>query len=253
MENPPLCEHGEPKLWHKASKLPAGGWWECRHRHGASAERYRKSPKGKAARQRYYEANREKILAYRQEYHRRTYVPRPPRAKNPPKHPSLRAYLEGCREDDCRELFNAYQREYRRKNPKKIAAHSRATKLRRKASDPEGYRARRREEKREYFKRHPEKARERNRKHRIRGRKRVYDQGDGTCYLCKQPVSFESFHIDHVIPVSRGGPTEPWNLRVSCATCNSVVKGDRLLSEMGHPYDLLPEALLSLDFLTDVC
>lgn len=168
-------------------------------------------------------------------------------------HPSLGAYLAGCREDDCREFFNVYQREYARKNPEKIAAHRRATKLRRKERDPEGYRALRREQRRRYFKRHPEKAKEKARKHQIRSRSKVYSRGNGACYMCHEPVSFESFHVDHVIPVSRGGSNEAWNLRVSCSRCNCVVKQDKLLSEMGPPYDSLPEAQLTLDSLSDVC
>lgn len=38
------------------------------------------------------------------------------------------------------------------------------------------------------------------------------------CFYCGD---FESgYHIDHHIPISRGGPHEPWNLRVACPRCN---------------------------------
>lgn len=51
----------------------------------------------------------------------------------------------------------------------------------------------------------------------------------------------QSWHIDHVIPISRGGPTRAENLTLSCRTCN-LKKGDRpanvyLLNRKGQPYE----------------
>ncbi len=37
-----------------------------------------------------------------------------------------------------------------------------------------------------------------------------------TCAYCDQPGT----HIDHVVPVSQGGPTHPDNLVAACARCN---------------------------------
>ncbi len=36
----------------------------------------------------------------------------------------------------------------------------------------------------------------------------------------------DDLHIDHVVPVSRGGLTEPENLQTLCAPCN-LRKGNR--------------------------
>ena len=50
---------------------------------------------------------------------------------------------------------------------------------------------------------------------------------DGRPYLCygygKSP-----FHIDHIIPVSKGGKTTEKNLQLACAKCN-MQKGNRIL------------------------
>lgn len=48
----------------------------------------------------------------------------------------------------------------------------------------------------------------------------------GRCAYCGGPYE----HIDHVIPLSRGGANWPANLRPACASCNTS-KGDRTLRE----------------------
>ena len=48
------------------------------------------------------------------------------------------------------------------------------------------------------------------------------------CYLCRvAPYQ----HLDHVIPLSRGGSNWPANIRPACSPCN-LKKSDRLLSEV---------------------
>lgn len=59
------------------------------------------------------------------------------------------------------------------------------------------------------------------------------------CYLCRRRIIEEHVHIDHVIPVVRGGQTAIDNLAVACAPCN-LAKGDKLTS-------LRPPALVGVD------
>lgn len=51
-------------------------------------------------------------------------------------------------------------------------------------------------------------------------RKAIFDRDLGQCYLCKQPVSFQNFELDHLVPTSRSGDSSPENLAVSCRRCN---------------------------------
>jgi 5-methylcytosine-specific restriction endonuclease McrA len=51
-------------------------------------------------------------------------------------------------------------------------------------------------------------------------RKTVYDRDLGICYLCGQPVSFDKMHLDHDVPISRGGPHNYENTHATHATCN---------------------------------
>lgn len=51
----------------------------------------------------------------------------------------------------------------------------------------------------------------------------------GDCYLCGASLE-QDFHIDHILPVSRGGVHEESNIGFLCPTCN-VHKGDRTPEE----------------------
>lgn len=99
----------------------------------------------------------------------------------------------------------------------------------RRAKNPEKYR----EHQRRFHEKHPEQAKARvaarraRRKHatgrataeQIAARVELYG---GKCWMCGMPWE----HIDHVIPLSRGGTHWPANLRPACADCN-LRKGNR--------------------------
>jgi len=53
-------------------------------------------------------------------------------------------------------------------------------------------------------------------------RRTVQERARGCCEYCKAPVSHcpGNFHIDHIIPVSKGGLTILENLAYSCGGCN---------------------------------
>lgn len=48
----------------------------------------------------------------------------------------------------------------------------------------------------------------------------------GLCWWCEAPVN-EEFHVDHRIPIAKGGGSEPGNLVIACAQCN-LKKGSKL-------------------------
>ena len=54
-------------------------------------------------------------------------------------------------------------------------------------------------------------------------RRRVYDRAQGICEYCQtQEVIVINMHIDHIVPLSAGGKTEPDNLCLSCISCNGA-------------------------------
>src|SRR5664280_77462 len=46
----------------------------------------------------------------------------------------------------------------------------------------------------------------------------VFQRDDGRCVSCQ---SLNGLQFDHIIPVALGGSSEPSNLQILCATCNS--------------------------------
>lgn len=61
----------------------------------------------------------------------------------------------------------------------------------------------------------------------------------GYCLFCSEPFGDEPIHIDHWLPVSKGGSSDPDNLALLHQSCNGR-KGAHLPSEFGLPDSPLP-------------
>lgn len=93
---------------------------------------------------------------------------------------------------------------------------------------------------REYAKNHRQQRRvsERNRRARLRNNGthtiqdiiRQYKRQRGRCYYCGHKVPWRKHHVDHVIPLIKGGSNGPSNLVIACPTCNCR-KRDKFLWE----------------------
>lgn len=68
---------------------------------------------------------------------------------------------------------------------------------------------------------------------RAKLRARVYAKTDGVCHHCDGPVGHD-WHMDHLIPRSKGGPGSYENLVPSCARCNHD-KSDTMPDEYVSP------------------
>lgn len=49
----------------------------------------------------------------------------------------------------------------------------------------------------------------------------VYKEHNGCCGICRAPLPLEEFTIDHIVPLSRGGPHVFANLQPAHRSCNS--------------------------------
>jgi 5-methylcytosine-specific restriction endonuclease McrA len=65
--------------------------------------------------------------------------------------------------------------------------------------------------------------------HTVADIRRQYKAQKGRCYYCGVKVD-DTYHVDHVIPLSRGGANGPENLVIACPACN-VSKGNKLPHE----------------------
>ncbi len=66
----------------------------------------------------------------------------------------------------------------------------------------------------------------------------MLDAQGGICPLCNQSIdrsTLGAFHVDHVIPFSKGGGYEPGNLQVTHPSCNRE-KGDNVMYDDLVPY-----------------
>lgn len=50
------------------------------------------------------------------------------------------------------------------------------------------------------------------------------------CYWCNKNLQTRKYHVDHVIPLSKGGKNDPSNIVISCPICN-LTKGDKTLEQ----------------------
>lgn len=61
---------------------------------------------------------------------------------------------------------------------------------------------------------------------------RLMAEQEGKCATCGLPFGDDGYHVDHFIPLSRGGSNDPSNLKLLHPTCN-LKKGAKLPSEIG--------------------
>jgi len=52
------------------------------------------------------------------------------------------------------------------------------------------------------------------------------------CYLCREFIPLGQRHVDHIVPLAKGGEHRPSNLAIACGKCN-IHKGAKLPEEVG--------------------
>lgn len=57
----------------------------------------------------------------------------------------------------------------------------------------------------------------------------IYQEQRGRCYYCNKKVR-DTYHVDHVVPLSQGGEDSPDNLVIACPECN-LSKSDNFLDD----------------------
>lgn len=70
-------------------------------------------------------------------------------------------------------------------------------------------------------------------------RRNIYQHYNYHCCYCGRCLPSEKLNLDHVIPRSRGGPTDWSNIVTSCIPCN-LRKGNRLPQEAGMHLKVRP-------------
>lgn len=116
------------------------------------------------------------------------------------------------------EAERAYQREWAAANPEKIAAYARKYRL----ANPE--------------KRNEIEARRRALKRTTQvekvDRARIIERDGCRCHICGKKVPRHRVELDHLIPLSKGGPHTYENLAVAHPVCNRRRKDGRLPAQL---------------------
>lgn len=135
------------------------------------------------------------------------------------------------------EEYRAYQRQWQnarnRANPERMRNLSQAW---RDANPEKSIEVQRR-----YAKKHPDKVRSNHAQRRARELNAEgshaaeditaqYRRQKGKCYWCGVRIKDNKYHVDHIIPLARGGTNDPSNLVVACPKCN-LSKSDKLPHE----------------------
>lgn len=174
-----------------------------------------------------YIANSKKIKQKSREY----YAANPEKAKQR----SREQYFK-----DPEKIKNR-SREWRRANPERQKENNQKWYEANKEKSKKEARARylinsekRRKQSREWQKANPEKFNEirRNRKarkrnaeglHTVEDIQKIFEQQGGLCNVCgKKLIRYnkKQYHVDHIIPLAKGGANWPKNIQLLCPTCN---------------------------------
>ncbi len=150
----------------------------------------------------------------------------------------------------CRECMSERHRTYHKENREVRAQKARD----RAAQDPEGSRERHRQVMANWRNQNREKHLAQARIYASARRARkvaqfvehvdaavVYQRDNGICGICQQPVPADDFHVDHIVPLVRGGEHSYANTQVAHPSCNSRKK-DKLDFTILHASGSAPGA-----------
>lgn len=144
---------------------------------------------------------------------------------------------------ECKQCNNGRKRDFCRDNREQVNAYGREfsaqpDQKRKKKEYCEANREVNRRGCRAWYIRNRDKAAMKSDRRRLRetlafvepvSRRKVWERDDEACQICKSAVDFADMHLDHIIPISRGGEHSYANTQTTCATCN-LSKGARTAS-----------------------
>jgi 5-methylcytosine-specific restriction endonuclease McrA len=177
----------------------------------------------------YYEKNKARLLPQMREK---------AKARRVEKRDEVLAVSAAWREKN-REKVRQYQRKYFANNRESELARIRGyyaenpDKWAEKKANGEAWRRANRDQARSYVRNRRAKLKAADGTHAGADIERLWNGQKGRCWWCSTKLT-DGYHVDHRIPISRGGSNGPENLVISCAPCN-LKKNDKMPWEMTEP------------------
>jgi len=167
----------------------------------------------------YHAANREAILARKRAYRavHREEIAAYDRVHNETHRAENAAYMRAYRKKNPGKEAAA-QRAWRESNPEKIAAYN-ETHRDELAARQRAYHAANRERYVEHCALRRARKAGAPRVEKI-DRSYIYERDGGICHICRKKAPRRGFHLDHLVPLSKGGAHTHDNLAVAHANCN---------------------------------
>jgi len=221
------------EFFYKIKQNQDGLSGSCRECINARKRAWAQSDRGKEYYRRYYLDNHEKIWAQNKRWRSENAEHKREMDKRYREHNRERV-LKNKRQwyNDNRDKIIQNVAQWRKLNPNKHRKNTRAYYQR--------HRKRIRQYHKEYRQQFPakEKAKVQRRRAREQGAPgqhsakdihNIYSAQEGRCGYCGMPVG-DRYHVDHMIPLIRGGTNAPENLCIACPSCN-LEKGDKTPDE----------------------
>jgi 5-methylcytosine-specific restriction endonuclease McrA len=131
------------------------------------------------------------------------------------KHGTIGGYSNhGCRCEACCRAWADYQARWRLKNLEKSRQSSRTRTKQWRINHPDEHRALCRAT------RANRRAQQRDQFVEPIDPQSVFERDEGICGICGNPANRDDFHVDHVIPLSRGGSHAYSNVQTAHPLCN---------------------------------
>jgi 5-methylcytosine-specific restriction endonuclease McrA len=180
--------------WCKSCQSAAFREWQTANRakRNEAQRRWATTPQGQAQDKRWRLANRDSLFQQKRAYRAKTLAYRSAK---------WQTYYAANK-----QRLHSNKRVYRAANPEKAKGWVRIASARRRAHEvnAEGM-------------------------HTLNDIKAQYKAQKGKCYYCKKRVG-DTYEVDHVVPISRGGSDGPENIVIACFACNRA-KHDKLPHE----------------------
>ena len=174
---------------------PSGVRNACRQCFSANRSEYREANRERIAekKRRYREDNREYIKKYLRDYYQSNLeLARQKKAKYRKLHLEEAAARSRKWYEKNRELAIERARQWRKDNPESVRASASIRRVRERAQAGEPYGG--------------------------EDIARMHEDQGGLCFYCQEPLS--EYHIEHKIPIARGGLACLYNICLSCPDCN---------------------------------